>query len=109
MTFAHRVLAGGVAACPLSFAADPSAQQTIRLTVAAGPPATLTPAKMTKELFIPEINKRLAASKQNVKIEWTEAYNQTLAKFNEVFEAVEEGGSDGLCWCDGRYQRQALA
>jgi TRAP-type transport system periplasmic protein len=91
MTFAHRVVAGGVAACALLFAGEASAQQTIRLTVAAGSPITVTPAKMTKEVFIPEINKRLAASDLKVKIEWTEAYNQTLAKFNEVFEAVEEG------------------
>jgi TRAP-type C4-dicarboxylate transport system substrate-binding protein len=91
MTFAHRVVAGGVAACALMFGAEASAQQTIRLTVAAGSPVTVTPAKMTKEVFIPEVNKRLAASNQKIKIEWTEAYNQTLAKFTEVFEAVEEG------------------
>jgi TRAP-type C4-dicarboxylate transport system substrate-binding protein len=86
-----RIFASGAAACALLLAADASAQQTIKLTVAAGSPITVTPAKMTKEVFIPEVNKGLKASGQNVKIEWTEAYNQTLAKFNEVFEAVEEG------------------
>ena len=91
MTFAHRILASCSIACLLLGASEAFAQQTIRLTVAAGSPPTVTPAKMTKKVFIPEVNKRLKASGQNVKIEWTEAYNQTLAKFNEVFEAVEEG------------------
>ena len=91
MSIVTRLLCGAVVACLALVAADASAQQTIKLTVAAGSPVTVTPAKMTKEVFIPEINKALAASKLNIKIEWTEGYNQTIAKFTEVFEAVEEG------------------
>ena len=65
--------------------------QTIKLTVAGGSPPTVTPTRITKDFFVPEINKRLAASGNPFKIEWTEAYSQTLVKFTETLEAVEEG------------------
>lgn len=65
--------------------------QTIKLIVAGGPPPTNTPALVTKEFFVPEVSKRLAASGNPFKIEWTEAYSQTLVKYTETLEAVEEG------------------
>lgn len=65
--------------------------QTVKLTVAGGSPPTVTPARITKEFFVPEVSKRLAASGNPFKIEWTEAYSQTLVKFTETLEAVEEG------------------
>jgi TRAP-type C4-dicarboxylate transport system substrate-binding protein len=51
----------------------------------------VTPVKATKEFFVPEVNRLLAASGRDTRIEWTEAYSQSLAGFNEVFETVEEG------------------
>ena len=68
------------------------AQQTIKLTVAGAPPPTVTPVKITKEFFVPEVTRRLQGS--GYQIAWTEAYSQTLAKFTEVFETVEEGIAD---------------
>jgi TRAP-type C4-dicarboxylate transport system substrate-binding protein len=71
--------------------------ETMKLTVVGAAPPAVTYVKITKELFIPEVNKRLQASGKDFKIEWTEAYAQSLATFNEVFEAVEEGiGHVGL-------------
>jgi TRAP-type C4-dicarboxylate transport system substrate-binding protein len=69
----------------------PAFGETIRLTVVGAAPPHVTYVKAAKEKWIPEINKRLAASGKDFKIEWTEAYAQSLAKFTEVFEAVEEG------------------
>jgi TRAP-type C4-dicarboxylate transport system substrate-binding protein len=71
--------------------AGPAAAETMKITVVAAAPPQVTNVKVTKERFIPEINKRLAASGKDFKVEWTEAYSQTLAKFNEVYETVEDG------------------
>lgn len=88
------ILRSAGAACAVgvvAFAAAPSEAETIKITMVAAPPPVVTPVKVTKEFFIPEVNKRLAASGKDFKIEWTEAYSQTLAKFPEVLETVEEG------------------
>jgi TRAP-type C4-dicarboxylate transport system substrate-binding protein len=65
--------------------------ETMKLTVVGAAPPTVTHVKVTKERFVPEVTKRLAASGKDFKIEWNEAYAQSLAGFNEVFESVEEG------------------
>jgi len=75
----------------LSVCVPPVAAETVKLTVVAAAPPQVTYVKMTKERFIPEVNKRLAATAPSIKVEWTEAYAQTLAKFNEVLESVEDG------------------
>ena len=74
----------------VALAATPAGAETIKMTSVAAAPAATTTVKATKEHFIPEVNRRLAASGKDFKIEWTEAYAQTLAKFTEVFETVEE-------------------
>jgi TRAP-type C4-dicarboxylate transport system substrate-binding protein len=79
---------GALLACAL---AGPAGAETMKLTVVAAAPPQVTYVKVTKERFIPEINKRLAAAGKDFKVEWTEAYGQSLANFNEVFEAVEDG------------------
>lgn len=71
--------------------------ETFNLTIVSAAPPIVTYVKVAKENFIPEVNRRLAESGSGHRIEWTEAYSQTLAKFDEVFEAVEEGiGHVGL-------------
>jgi len=84
---------------PIAFAGflasvSPTLGETIRLTVVAGAPPHVTYVKAAKEKWIPEINRRLAASGKDFHIEWTEAYAQTLAKFTEVLESVEGGVAD---------------
>ena len=87
---------------PIAFAgllvsAGPALGETIRLTVVAAAPPHVTYVKAAKEKFIPEINRRLKESGKDFRIEWTEAYSQSLAKFPEVFDAIEEGvGHVGL-------------
>lgn len=82
-------LAIGLLAAPTTVSAE-----TISLTVAAAPPPVVLNVKLMKEFFIPEVDKRLAAAGGEHKIEWTEAYSSSLAKFNEVFEATSEGIAD---------------
>jgi TRAP-type C4-dicarboxylate transport system substrate-binding protein len=76
--------------CAVLLAGSASAE-VMKLTVVAAAPPSTTPVKATKEYFVPEITRRLAESGKDFRIEWTEAYSQSLAGFNEVFETVEEG------------------
>jgi TRAP-type mannitol/chloroaromatic compound transport system substrate-binding protein len=80
-----------VVAVAVVLAATPLAAQTMKLTVVGAPPPTIAAVGLSKSFFVPEVTKRAAAADPNLKIEWTEAYSQTLAKFTEVLETVEEG------------------
>jgi TRAP-type C4-dicarboxylate transport system substrate-binding protein len=77
-------------AAALAFTAAPAAAETVKMTVVTYAPPTVSNVKSTKEVFIPEVNKRLAASGKDFKIAWTEAYGGTLATSTEVFETVEQ-------------------
>jgi TRAP-type transport system periplasmic protein len=78
------------AAAAVVLAASPAGAETVKMIAVAGAPPNVSNVKALKEVFIPMVNKRLAASGKDYKIAWTEAYSSTLAKLNEVFEAVEE-------------------
>ncbi len=80
-----------VAAAALAVSAVPAEAKTMKMTVVSAAPPIVTYVRVAKTKFIPEVNRRLAASGKDFKIEWTEAYSQSLAKFTEVFETVEEG------------------
>jgi TRAP-type C4-dicarboxylate transport system substrate-binding protein len=79
--------------CALAAAlvAGPAAAETMKITVVAAAPPQVTNVKVTKENWIPYINEALKKSGKDFQIEWKEAYGGSLATFNEVFEAVEEG------------------
>lgn len=78
----------GLAALTWAISATPA---TTKMTIISGIPPTALSVKVTKEFFIPEINKRLAASGIDFKIEWNEAWSGTVAKLPEVFSAVSAG------------------
>ena len=80
-----------VAAAVVAALSAPAHARTMKMTVVSAAPPIVTHVKVTKEQFIPEVNRRIKASGQDFRIEWTEAYGSTLAKFSEVFETVEEG------------------
>ena len=80
-----------VTAAALTISAVPAEAKTLRMTVVSAAPPIVTYVRVAKTKFIPEVNRRLAASGKDFKIEWIEAYSQSLAKFSEVFETVEEG------------------
>ncbi len=80
-----------VTAAALTISAVPAEAKTLKMTVVSAAPPIVTYVRVAKTKFIPEVNRRLAASGKDFKIEWIEAYSQSLAKFSEVFETVEEG------------------
>ena len=64
--------------------------KTMKMTAVSAAPPIVTYVHVVKNKFIPEVNRQLEASGKDFRIEWTQAYSQSLAKFTEVFEAVEE-------------------
>ncbi len=65
--------------------------KSVKITVAAAPPEAVTFVGTFKNIVAKRINERLAKEGGGFQIEWNHAYAQSLAKFNEVFETVEEG------------------
>lgn len=83
-------------AAVLALAAAPlhaAAQETIRLTVAAGHPPVFLWVKHLKETLIPAVDAELARTGK-YKIAWTEAYGGTLAKPGSELETMQQGISD---------------
>ena len=70
---------------------SPAMAKTYKLTVAAGHPPIFLWVTLTRDFFIPEVDKGLAAAGGKDKIEWNQAYGGTVAKLGGVLEAVEEG------------------
>lgn len=65
-------------------------QETIRMTIAAGLPAVSTSIALLDNMYIPEVNKRLAET-GNYEIEWTTGWGGSIAGQFDMFEAVEDG------------------
>ena len=70
---------------------SPAIAKTYKMTSAAGHPPIFLWVTLTRDFFIPEVNKRLAAAGNKDKIIWNQAYGGTIAKLGGVLEAVEEG------------------
>ncbi len=68
---------------------QPATAKEYKLTGAAASPAIVTPAFVLKTFFIPTVTKRAKACGDT--LVWNQAYAQSLAKFGETLEAVEEG------------------
>ena len=83
-------------AAAIAFAGTAGAKE-IEITVIAAPPPAVTFVGTFKDIVSVKINERLKAEGHDLQIKWNHAYSQTVAKFPEVFEAVEEGiGGAGL-------------
>jgi TRAP-type transport system periplasmic protein len=86
-----------IAALGLTFGAGTGsahAQQVIKLTAAAGHPPTFLWVKTLEEVFIPELDKRLAASGNKYKIDWTKAWGGTLVKLGSESKGISDGVAD---------------
>jgi len=70
------------------------AQQVIKLTATAGHPPVFLWVKTMDEVFIPEVDKRLAAGGNKYKIEWTKAWGGTLIKLGSESKGVADGVAD---------------
>ncbi|MEC7489422.1 MAG: TRAP transporter substrate-binding protein DctP [Pseudomonadota bacterium] len=76
-------------------ATGPANAKTYKITMAAAPPPMVTFVAAFKNILSKKINARLKAAGKGDQIKWTHAYTQSLAKFHELFEAVEEGIAGG--------------
>lgn len=71
---------------------EAAAQQKIPLTIGSGHPAG--PAIWVgtiKDFLVPEVNRRLQQRGNRYQIDWREAYGGTVAKLEDVLEAIESG------------------
>ena len=84
----------GLATLGLAISCVAAAQQVIKLTAAAGHPPVFLWVKLTEEVFIPEVDKRLAAAGGKYKIDWTKAWGGTLLKLGTESKGVADGVAD---------------
>jgi len=70
-----------------------AAQQEIKFTVASGHPATSGSVAELRDVFIPEVDKRLAAGGK-YKAVWTQSYAGAIAKPPGMLKAIEDGAAD---------------
>ena len=70
------------------------AQQTIKLTAAGGHPPVFLWVKLIDEFFIPEVDKRLAATGSKTRIDWTKAWGGTLIKIGSESKGIADGVAD---------------
>ena len=90
----RRLLCAATVFALASIAAPAQAQQTIRLTAAAGHPPVFLWVKLIDEYFMPEVDKRLAAAGGKHKIEWTKAWGGTLIKIGSESKGIADGVAD---------------
>ena len=83
----------GVAVWLGLFCSQAIAQQEIKLTVASGHPAVTGSVALIRDVFIPEVDKRLAAGGK-YKIVWTQSYAGAIAKPPAMLKAIEDGAAD---------------
>jgi TRAP-type transport system periplasmic protein len=94
MNLPRRLFGVAVLAATLMSALPAGAQQTFKLTIASSHPTTLPWVGLMSTLFVPEVNKRVAALNKNYRIEWREAYGGQLYKMNATLSSVEQGVTD---------------
>jgi C4-dicarboxylate-binding protein DctP len=70
-----------------------SAQQVINMTMVSGYAPVATWIREIRDFYIPEINKRLAASGK-FKINWNQAYSGQLANVGGELQAIQKGLAD---------------
>jgi TRAP-type C4-dicarboxylate transport system substrate-binding protein len=75
----------------LSVPLAPAQAKTYKMTAAAGHPPIFLWVTLTRDFFIPEVDRRLAEAGGKDSVVWNQAYGGTVAKIGGVLEAVEEG------------------
>jgi TRAP-type transport system periplasmic protein len=94
MTLTRRLFTAAAAASALVAAPlAAQAQQTINLTIASSHPTTIPWVGFMQSVFMPEVDKRLAAGGK-FKIQWKEAFGGQLYKANATLTSVEQGITD---------------
>lgn len=90
----HKLAVAAAATAVATFGAPVLANQTFKLTIASSHPVGLPWVGLMSTLFVPEVNKRVAALNKGYKIEWREAYGGQLYKMNATLTSVEQGVAD---------------
>jgi TRAP-type C4-dicarboxylate transport system substrate-binding protein len=83
---------GALALVILGWPLAAAAQQVHKLTITAGHPNAFLWVKTLDEVFIPEVDRRLAGSAH--RIEWTRAFGGTLIKLGGESKGVADGVAD---------------
>ena len=89
----QKIVFAAVAVFGLATATSAAAIEEIKITAASGLPSFSAGTGEVINVFIPEIDKRLAA-KGNYKITWTTGWGGAIANQFELFEAIEDGLED---------------
>ncbi len=92
-TFVRLTAVAMASAAAMALPLTASAQQVINLTVASSHPTTIPWVGFIKDVFMPEVDKRLAAGGK-YKIQWKEAFGGQLYKANATLTSVEQGITD---------------
>jgi TRAP-type C4-dicarboxylate transport system substrate-binding protein len=82
------------AAIALAIANPAAAVEEVKFTLGSGLPSVSAGTGELINVFIPEVDKRLA-EKGNYKIVWTTGWGGAIANQFEMFEAIEDGLADG--------------
>ncbi|MCG8337248.1 MAG: C4-dicarboxylate TRAP transporter substrate-binding protein [Proteobacteria bacterium] len=83
-----------IAAIMLAASASITVAKTHKITIVAGHPPIFLWVTLTRDFFIPEVDKRLQAAGGKDRIIWNQAYGGTIAKIGGVLEAIESGVAD---------------
>jgi TRAP-type transport system periplasmic protein len=83
-----------LAAWGMAAIAPALAQEAIKLTIVAGHPPVFLWVKTVDEVFIPGVDRRLAAAGGKYKIDWTKAWGGTLVKLGGESKGVADGVAD---------------
>lgn len=70
--------------------APASAQETLRMTIAAGYPEVFPWVRLLRDVFIPTLDTELARHGE-VQIEWTQAWGGTLVRLGSEIDAFQDG------------------
>ena len=89
----YGLAAAAVASIVVALPVAASAQEEIKLTVAAGHPPIFLWVKHLKASIMSTVDAELAKTGK-YKIAWTEAYGGTLAKIGSELETMQQGISD---------------
>ena len=89
----HTALSAAALIATALAAAPAAAQESIRMTMAAGHPPIFLWVKLLKETFAATVDAELARTGK-YKMQWTEAYGGTLAKIGSELETMQQGISD---------------
>ncbi len=74
--------------------AAPAPAASVRLTVSAGHPPVFLWVQGLTEVFIPEVERRIAEQDLDFTITWNEAYGGAIARIGGELQAIRDGLSD---------------